>query len=240
MSGHSKWSKVKHQKAVTDAVKGKAFTKLSYQIMLSVKEGGGGDPASNFKLRLAIDKAKAMNMPKDNIERAIDKGVSAGKEGGMMQAVFEGFGPGGVGIIIDTTTDNNKRTVSELKNILERHGGSLATTGAVSHGFSFVGYLSVSKEGKSFDDILLIALDAGAQDAVDSPEEVDIFTNHSDLHKIKEVLLKNGLKVGESELVYKPNLLISVDKSLTEKIEELLTLLEDRDDVQAVYANYTY
>lgn len=238
MSGHSKWSKVKHQKETTDAVKGKIFTKMSSHIMMAVKEGGGGDPASNFRLRLAIEKAKSANMPKENIERAVDKAVKAGSEGGMEEHLYEAFGPGGIGIIIQATTDNKQRTVAEIKNTLERNGGVLATSGAVSHLFNYVGYIGVKKNDKTFDQIMEIALTVGAIDLSDEGEMVDIYTNHNDLHKIKEELIKKGLTVAEDELIYKALSPMSIeDPKEKEKVEELLQILEERDDVQAVFAN---
>ncbi|OGG15573.1 hypothetical protein A3D77_02655 [Candidatus Gottesmanbacteria bacterium RIFCSPHIGHO2_02_FULL_39_11] len=238
MSGHSKWSKVKHQKETTDAVKGKIFTKMSSAIMIAVKEGGGGDPNSNFRLRLAIEKAKSHNMPKENIERAIEKAVKAGSEGGMEQHVYEAFAPGGVGIIIEATTDNKQRTVSEIKNTLERHGGVLASSGSVSHLFDYVGFIEVTKTGKTFDQIMEIALDAGAIDLSDQEKAVDIYTSHDHLHKIKEELVKKGLTVTESELIYKAVSIVSIENpNQMKKTEELLQILEERDDVAAVFAN---
>ncbi|MBI4991336.1 YebC/PmpR family DNA-binding transcriptional regulator [Candidatus Gottesmanbacteria bacterium] len=239
MSGHSKWSKVKHQKETTDAAKGKVFTKFANAITIAVGEGGSPDPNFNFKLRLAIDKARSYNMPKENIERAIER-ARGGEEGGTLQeAVYEAFAPGGVGVIIEAATNNKQRTVSELKNILERGGGVLAASGSVSHFFKYVGLITVAKDKKSFDEIMEAAINAGATDISDAGEYVEIFTEPSSLHKIKEALIAFGLSVSSSELDYHPITTIPIEKKETAaQILKLLSAIEDMDDVQKVYANF--
>jgi YebC/PmpR family DNA-binding regulatory protein len=239
MSGHSKWSKIKHQKGVTDVVKGKIFTKLANAIIVSVKQGGGiTDPEMNYKLRLAIEKAKAMNVPKENIERAIEKGKGTGPGQEMHEVIYEAYGPKGVGIIIEATTNNKQRTVADIKNLLDKGGGVLAASGAVSYLFDLVGMLEVSKNGKTYDEIMEIALNSEAEDLSDNGNFVDIYTNHSDLHKVKEKISKL-LDVSSFELVYRPKNLVRIsEKADADKILKLLSVLEENEDVQKVHANF--
>ncbi len=240
MSGHSKWSKVKHQKQVTDQAKGKIFTKMTMAIIVAVKEGGGvTDPNSNFRLRLAIEKARSVNMPKENIERAIEKGKGTSSGQNLQQVVYEAFGPDGVGIIIEAATDNKQRTVANIKNVLERGGGVLATSGAVSHQFQLVGLINIKKNGKSFDDILTIALEVGAIDIEDSQDSVEVFTKPVDLHKIKEQLEKKGFTITSFELYYKPKTVVPIkDAQTSAQLLKLLSNLEEIDDVLKVSANF--
>lgn len=239
MSGHSKWSTIKHQKETTDAVRGKIFTKLANAIIIAVKQGGGSDPQSNFKLRLMIEKARELNMPKDNIERAIERAAGKIEGAGITEAIYEAFGPGGVGIIIETASDNKQRTVAELKNILERGGGVLATTGAVSHFFQLVGLVTVTLGTKSSDQIMQAALDVGAIDLEESPNLVEIYTNPKDLHEIKMAMEKKGIPVSSFELFYRPTTTVPINDSQTaSSILKLLSSLEEMEDVQKVFANF--
>lgn len=239
MSGHSKWSKVKHQKEATDAVKGKIFTKLANAIIIAVKHGGGvTDPDDNIKLRLAVEKAKHANMPKDKIDRAIERGSGKGSEETLEEAVYEGFGPAGVGIMIQTATNNRQRTVADLKNILERHSGRLATSGSVAHLFQNVGQVHVVKGNNTYDEVMEKAIEAGAIDLEDAGDTVEIYTQHSNLHQVKEALAKNGLVVSSFELIYRPNITIPIsDRNIAKKILDLKRSIEDMDDVQSVYVN---
>lgn len=240
MSGHSKWSKVKHQKEATDAVKGKVFTKLANAIIVAVRESSGvTDPEANFKLRLAIERARSFNMPKENIMRAVEKGKGIGGAGQLTQTVYEAFGPKGVGIIIEATTDNKLRTVAEIKNILERGGGVLATTGAVAHFFQLTGLIHITKENKTFDEIMEAAINSGAIDLEDTDETVEIYTNPADLHIIKEKLIKNGFCVSSFELFYRPKNTIPIDnREDSKKVLDLLAALEEIEDVQKVSSNF--
>jgi YebC/PmpR family DNA-binding regulatory protein len=239
MSGHSKWSTIKHQKEATDAVRGKIFTKLANAIIIAVKQGEGSDPQSNFKLRLMIEKARELNMPKDNIERAIERAKGKIEGAGITEAIYEAFGPGGVGIIIETASDNKQRTVAELKNILERGGGVLATTGAVSHFFQLVGLITVTPVTKSSDQIMQAALDTGAIDLEESPNLVEIYTNPKDLHEIKMTMEKKGIPVSSFELFYRPTTTVPINDSQTaSSILKLLSSLEEMEDVQKVFANF--
>jgi len=238
MSGHSKWSKVKHQKGVTDAIKGKIFTKMANAIAISVRESGNADPETNFKLRLAIEKARSMNMPKSNIDRAIARGSGEDDGARFETVVYEAFAPEGVGMIVEAATDNKQRTVSILKNTLDRHGGTLAAQGAVSHLFRYVGFIEVDKSGKSFDSLMDIALNVGAEDIQDAGTSVDIYTKPTDLHKVKESLVKEGITVTDAELIYQPIAWMSItDPNKVSRLQNLLETIEDLDDVQKVFAN---
>ena len=236
MSGHSKWSKVKHQKAVTDSAKGKVFTKMASAIIIAVKEGGGSDPSSNFKLRLAIEKARSFNMPKENIERAIERALKSGSEGNLYTVTYEAMGPNGVGFIIEAATDNKQRTVSEVKNILERGGGVLTTPGSVSHLFTQLGQITV--EGGNSDKIMEVALETGALDMEESEGQIHIFTNPKDVHRVKDSLEKHGFGINAAELIFHPVTTIPITtKVQADKIHALFTALSDADDVAKVFVN---
>lgn len=238
MSGHSKWAQIKRAKGANDAKRGQAFTKLANAITLAVKQGGGvTDPSSNFKLRLCIEKARSINMPKDNIERAI-KRASAKEAGNVEEVVYEGFAPGGVGLIVEATTDNKLRTGPEIKNSLEKNGGTLAAQGAVSYQFEQKGLITVSKNGKTVDDIFLLAADSGAEDIEEVGDEVFVYTKPEDLAKVREAL-SQPLTVVDAELTRKPKITVPVtDEESARKIMSLVERLEELDDVQKVYANF--
>lgn len=239
MSGHSKWSTIKRQKGTADAKRGVAFTKISNQITMSVREGGSGDVDSNFKLRLAVEKAREVNMPKDNIARAIEKGL--GKNGGaaLEGAVYEGFGPHGVAVVVETITDNRTRTGADLRNAFDKNGGTLGSTGTVSYMFRRVGEIAVSKEGQTADSVFEKALEAGADDIEEAEEAFLVYTSPENLHKIKDVLTQSGLTIASAELIYKPNkeTLASLDEAKHAEVETFLEKIEDMDDVQNVFVN---
>ena len=239
MSGHSKWSKVKHQKATTDVVKGQAFTRASRAITMAVREGGGTtDPETNFKLRLAIEKAKEVNMPKENIKHAIDRAAGAGS-GDLIETLYEGFGPYGVAIIISSVTDNRQRTVSAVKNILERHGGTLAAPGAVTYLFSHVGVITIPKSSHTYEEIMEKAIDAGASDIVETDDVYEIFTSSADLSKAKEHLEQVGMAIDRADLVYRTQTPVAVAPGTLSAVVSLVIAIEELDDVQAVYTNIT-
>lgn len=239
MSGHSKWSTIKRQKGTADAKRGVAFTKISNQITMSVREGGSGDVDSNFKLRLAVEKAREVNMPKDNIARAIEKGL--GKNGGaaLESAVYEGFGPHGVAVVVETITDNRTRTGADLRNAFDKNGGTLGSTGTVSYMFRRVGEIAVSKPGQTVDSVFEKALEAGADDIEEAEEAFLVYTSPENLHKIKDVLTQGGLTVTSAELIYKPNkeTLANLDEAKHSEVETFLEKIEDMDDVQNVFVN---
>lgn len=242
MSGHSKWSQIKRQKGAADIKRGQMFTKVGRAISLAVKEGGGStDPDTNFKLRLAIEKAREINMPKDNIKRAIDRG--AGKEEGgaaLEQMMYEGYAPFGIAVLIESVTDNRQRTAAELKHILERSGGHLANPGSVAYLFKKQGLMTVSKTDLTADEVLEKVLEAGASDLEEQPDgEYEIYTEAGKLHEVKEKLAGFGFQIDAAELVCKPTTLISIDdKTKAEKVINVMEALEGLDDVQKVYANF--
>ncbi len=237
MSGHSKWSKVKHQKATTDAAKSQAFTKASRAITIAVREGGGiGDPEKNYHLRLALEKAREANMPKDTIERAISRGLAG--EGSMIESViYEGYGPGGIALVIEAATDNRARTVAEVKHVLEQAGGSLASEGAVNFLFTRMGEITVPVTAGSVDRIMEIAIDSGADDVKTGKNVYKLYTTMAMLAKVKAKLIAAGIPVASSNLVFKPVVAVAVKEGVTEKIHSLASLLESLEDVQHVYTN---
>ena len=237
MSGHSKWSTIKRQKGANDAKRGALFTKLSKAVTIAVIAGGGvADPAQNFRLRLAVEAARAGNMPKENIERAIEK--AAGKSGASLEEVlYEGFGPGGVGIIVKAATDNKNRTTSEVQNAFNKNGGNMGAMGSVSYQFKKMGQLVVEKNSLSFDDVFLEAADAGAEDVEDAETQAYVYTQPGDLAKVRDTLSSKGIVVKEMELVWKPTMTSEVDDETGEKVMNILEKLEDLDDVQKTYSN---
>lgn len=239
MSGHSKWSQIKRQKGIVDTKRGAVFTKLAKAITIAVSQGGGVvDPNSNFRLRLAIDRARIYNMPKENIERAISR-AKAKDASEMEETLYEGFGPGGIAIMVEAVTDNKLRTTSEVKNVIEKNGGTLGIPGSVSYQFQQKGLITVAKNGKTLDDIFMIAEDAGAEDIEDADSIVLVYTSPQDLKKIKDELIRSGLEVKEAELIRKPTNFIEVqDKNLAEKIISFMDKVEDMDDVQKIYSNF--
>lgn len=237
MSGHSKWSQIKRQKGTADAKRGQAFTKFANAITLSVKQGGGiGDPSQNFKLRLMIEKARSINMPKENIERAIKR--AEGKQAETFESVVcEGFAPGRVGIIVEAATDNKMRTVPEIKNIFDKNGGTMTNSGSVSYLFTQKGLIT-AKKTQSLDDIFLLAADSGAEDVEDADEEVLIYTKPEELAKVKDKLSET-LTITDAELVRKPAITVRVeDKKTADKILALVDKLESLDEVQNVFSNF--
>ena len=240
MSGHSKWSTIKRQKGAADAKRGQIFTKMANAVTIAVREGGGGDPVSNFKLRLAIDQARAVNMPKENIQRAIDRGLGKAGAGGQLEIVtYEGYGPGKTALIIEATTDNKNRTTAEVKSLLERNGGTFATLGAVSWLFSDEGVITVLKNGKTFDEIFDFAVETGAEDVEEAGDIVLVYTKPAELEAVKKTLVEQGLNVGGAELTKKPSATVAIrDIETAKKVLSLMEKLEGLDDVQKVYANF--
>ena len=236
MSGHSKWSKVKHQKAVTDLARGQAFTKAAHAITVAVREGGGADPESNFRLRLAIDKARAVNMPKENIASAIERGRS-GVAAGIEQIIYEGYGPGGVAVMVEVTTDNLQRTVAAIKNIFERAGGSLGSPGAVSFLFKRAGVITVPKQKITLDELLAAAIESGAEDVTPQEDMFEIYTQPENLSRVKQKLEEMGITLDNTALIWRPTTSVAPEAAKRVATERLLVALEDLDDVQAVYAN---
>ena len=238
MSGHSKWSTIKRQKGVTDAKRSQAFTKMANAITIAVREGGG-DPASNFKLRLAIDSARAVNTPNVNIQRAIDRGLGKGGAAAIETVVYEGYGPSKVAIIVEAATDNKNRTTPEIRGTIEKNGGVFASPCAVSWMFSDVGMITVVKDNKSLDDVFEAAVEAGADDVEDSGESVEVYTKPHDVEKVKNALAEKGFTIQGAELFKKPTTTVLIsEKAQAEKVLAFVEKLEDLDDVQKVYSNF--
>ncbi len=237
MSGHSKWSKVKHQKAVTDAVKGQAFTKASRAVSIAVREGGGiTDPEKNFRLRLALELARAVNMPKDNIERAIAK-VAGGEGAAIESLLYEAYGPGGVALLISAATDNRQRTVSQVKNIVEKAGGNMASPGSVSFLFAKSGILTVHKEGRTLDRMLELGIVAGADDVTETEDVFEMYSDAARLHAVREALLGQGISIDNTQIIMKATMPIDPESNMRERAEALTQQLEELEDVQHVYTN---
>ncbi len=231
MSGHSKWSTIKRQKNANDSKRANLFTKLANAIAIAAREGGASSD-HNFALRLMIDKAKASNMPAQNIEKAIKRGMGRAEDGAKIEeVVLEGFGPGGVAILLKTLTDNRNRTLTEVKTILNRHGGKLAGGGAVSYQFSLRGLLTI--EPKDFEELFAISAKEGALDVIDDEEAHVVQTEPKDLMKVKRAIEQAGMKVLEVELSFEPLQTVKAGQGMT----ELLEALEDQPEVVATYTN---
>ena len=231
MSGHSKWATTKRQKAVVDAKRGALFTKIGNQIAIAAR--AGTDPAMNPSLAMVLDKARHANMPKANIERAIaraaDKSAAA-----LIEEVYEAYGPGGVGIVIEVATDNKNRTMPEVRHTLDKTGGRMADPGSVMFQFTRKGVIEISEKG---EDALMAALEAGAEDATEEDEGIVIYTVASDLMRVRKALIDAGLTVTSAELQYVPNNYVPVEGDNAEKLEKLLGAIDDLDDVTNVYTN---
>ncbi len=237
MSGHSKWSTIKRQKGAADVKRGATFTKIGNAITIAVKQGGGvGDPDQNPKLRLAVEMARANNMPKENIARAIARATAKG-EGELTELTYEGFAPGGVSVMVEAITDNANRTTPAIKSLFNKSGANFAQPGSVSYQFEQTGEITVSKNGKSIDEIFLSAAELGANDVEDREEEALVYANVSDLSRVKDGLIGSGFEVLGAEISRKPKATVSVDSEQKEKIITFLSALEDMDDVQKVYSN---
>jgi YebC/PmpR family DNA-binding regulatory protein len=239
MSGHSKWSQIKRQKASADVKRGQLFSKLANAITIATKEGGGGDPQTNFKLRMVLEQAKAVNMPKENIQRAIDRGLGKGGARAILEEVlYEGFGPGGVAIIAEVATDNRNRANSEIKKVLELAGGRLAGPNSVLWGFEKKGMITV-KSDKSFDEIFMAAAEVGAEDVEEAGNVFEIYTKLEDLEKVKKNLTDRGFEVVSSELTLKPTDIVKItDPGQAQKVLALMDKLDELEFVQKVYSNF--
>lgn len=240
MSGHSKWATIKHKKAATDAKKGKEFTRAAAMITIAAKQGGG-DPKMNFALRLAIDKAKAVNVPLANIERAIKRGT--GELGGAApeELTYEGYGQAGVAILVEAMTDNRNRTAAEVRSTFTKHGGSMAESGAVSYLFEKKGQISIQVKGQklSRDEVELFIIDSGADDFEETDEEFTVYTKMNSFQVVKESLESNGVVIESAELSLIPKTEVKItDEAIAAKIMKLVDSLEDIEDVTNVYANF--
>lgn len=236
MAGHSKWANIKHKKARQDAKRGKVFTKLIREITVAAKLGGG-DPADNPRLRLAMDKALAQNMPKDTIERAIERGAGAGDDSNVEELTYEGYASGGVAVLVEAMTDNRNRTVAEVRHAFSKHGGNLGTDGSVAYLFTRQGVISFAP-GTDEEQVMEAALEAGAED-VDSEEDgsITVITPWEMLGDVNAALVAAGLEPADAEVTMVPSTYVPCDEALSESVMKLIDALEDLDDVQNVYSN---
>ncbi|OQB05884.1 MAG: putative transcriptional regulatory protein YebC [bacterium ADurb.Bin212] len=238
MSGHSKWATTKHKKALVDAKRGKIFTKMAKLITIAARDGGG-DPSSNPSLRTAIDNAKSVSLPKENIERAIQRGAGGGDSAKIEEIIYEAYGPGGMALIIECLTDNKNRTVAEVKAILNKLGGSFATAGSVSYLFSKKGeiFIDGGKNSKSADELEEAIINSGADDFEQDESNYIVYTSQQNLHMVKKALEDTGIVVESAELTYIANTYNELDPNKKESAEKLLDTLDDLDDVNKVYTN---
>lgn len=236
MSGHNKWSTIKHKKGAADAKRGKIFTKIIKEITVAAKLGGG-DPAGNPRLRSAVDKAKAENMPKDNIERAIKKGTGELEGVNYEEIVYEGYGPGGVAVLVECMTDNRNRTVSDVRSTFTKCNGNMGETGCVSWMFDQKGLIVVGKDA-DFEKLFEVALEAGAEDVTDEDEQYEVLADPSMFIEVREALEKAGFAYESAEVTMIPQTMIKLDGKNAENMLKLMDRLEDNDDVQNVYANF--
>lgn len=231
MSGHSKWATTKRQKAVVDAKRGALFTKIGNQIAIAARSGT--DPAMNPSLAMVLEKARLANMPKANIERAIAR-VADKNAAALIEETYEAYGPGGVGIIIEVATDNKNRTMPEVRHTLEKNGGRMADPGSVMFQFTRKGVIFTKAKG---DELMMAALDAGAEDVADEEDGTTIYTVASDLMKVRSALIEAGIETDSAELQYVPNNTAPVDEEASAKVEKILDAIDDLDDVVAVHTN---
>jgi YebC/PmpR family DNA-binding regulatory protein len=236
MSGHSKWATIRRKKGALDAKRGKLFTKLIKELTIAAREGGG-DPAGNPRLRLAVDNAKAANMPADNIERAIKKATGELEGTTISELTYEGYGPGGIALLVEVATDNKNRTVAEVRHLFSKHGGNMGESGSVAWMFEKKGVISLPKQNKSEDDILEIVLNAGAEDLHSEDEFFEIQTDVESFEPVRKALLDNNLSLDNASLQWIAKNTINIAGENAEKMMKLIEGLEDCDDVQNVYSN---
>jgi YebC/PmpR family DNA-binding regulatory protein len=236
MSGHSKWSSIKHQKGVTDARRGQLFTKLTREIIVAVREGGN-NPEANFRLRLAIQKARDNNMPLDNIERAIKRGSGQTEGTNLVEMVLEGYGPSGAAILIKALSDNRNRTLQDVRNIFSRHGGSLGESGCVSWLFDSRGLITVETKELDYEELALQAIDAGAEDVKVENKYIEIYTKPEELEMVRTELEQKNLSIASAELSMVPKTMVELEEKAALQALKLLDKLEDLDEVQHVSSN---
>jgi YebC/PmpR family DNA-binding regulatory protein len=238
MSGHSKWSTIKHKKGAADAKRGKIFTRILKEMTVAARLGGG-DPAGNARLRAAVAEAKASNMPKDNIDRAIKRGTGEIEGLTYEEVTYEGYGPGGVAIIVEALTDNTNRTTPEIRHMFEKAGGNLGTPGSVRFQFEKKGYFAVEKSAVGEDKLMELVLEAGADDLqTDDPEAYEIYTSPENFEPVRQALEKAGIATVEAKLGMIPANYVTLDESKSKQVMKLLENLDDHDDVQNVWSNF--
>jgi YebC/PmpR family DNA-binding regulatory protein len=237
MSGHSKWHSIKHKKAATDAKRGKAFSRINKEITIAARLGGG-DPNFNPRLRLAVEKAKAENMPKDNIERAIKKGTGELEGFNIEEVQYEGYGPGGVAILIDVTTDNRNRTLPEIRHLFSKNGGNMGEAGSVAWMFNKKGYLVIEKSQIGEEELLEIALEAGAEDVSEDGDNWEIFTPLDGFEAVLKAIQARNVPIAVQQIGMIPQSSVKVEGKSAQQMLKLMDALEDHDDVQNVWANF--
>jgi len=238
MSGHSKWSTIKRAKGATDAKRGALFTKVAREISVAARQGGG-DPDANYRLRLAIEKARSVNMPADNIKRTVDKATGGGEAEQYEEIVYEGYGPGGVAVLVETQTDNRNRTAADVRSMFAKSGGQLAGAGAVAWQFQPRGLITVTRDGVDPDEIALAAIDAGAEDVqTEDDEAIEIYTGLAELESVRRALEAVGVTVESAEATMVARQTVELDSGKARQALRLIELLEDLDDVQRVTANF--
>ena len=237
MSGHSKWANIKHKKGKADALRGKITTKISREITIAVRMGGA-DPTGNMKLKLALSKAKANNIPKDSVQRAIQKGAGALEGQSFEEIPYEGYGPAGVAMMVSCLTDNRNRTAADVRHVFSKYGGNLGATGCVGYMFQQKGVFAVSKEtGVAEDDLMMIALEAGAEDIKNEEEGFEIVTTPDAFDDVEKALADAGIEVEMAEITMIPDTMAELSAEDAERVQKMLDVLEDLDDVQDVYHN---
>ncbi|MEO6349311.1 MAG: YebC/PmpR family DNA-binding transcriptional regulator [Candidatus Limnocylindrales bacterium] len=237
MSGHSKWSQIKRQKGANDAKRGAVFTKIAREITIAAREGGG-DPDANYRLRLVMEKARYVNMPADNIKRAIERASGTNAADQFEEIIYEGYGPGGVAILVEAATDNRNRTAADVRSVFTKNGGQLAGTGAVAWQFEPRGVVEVARNGIDPDEIALTAIDAGAEDVDTESDPIAVLTEPGNLESLRTSLEGSGVKVESAEVTMQPKSQIEVDEHVARQNLRLIEALEDHDDVQRVTANF--
>jgi YebC/PmpR family DNA-binding regulatory protein len=235
MAGHSHWSKIKRAKGANDAKRGKIWSKISRKIIIAAKNGG--DPRDNLNLRYTIDEAKAANMPRDTIEKAIKKGTGELGAENYEAATYEGYAPGGVALLIECLTNNSARTAADLRSALEKNGGNLATRGAVAFQFTKQGVITIKSDAVDEDRLMEVALDAGAEDVTNEGEVFEVVTTPTAFHKVKDAIAAASVAVEAAEITQMPNSTVAIDAERAQKLLKLIDLLEDNDDVQSVSHN---
>jgi YebC/PmpR family DNA-binding regulatory protein len=237
MSGHSRWSTIKHKKGAADARRGKLFTRLIKEMTVAARMGGG-DPTGNARLRAAVSEAKANNMPKDTIERAIKRGTGEIEGASYEEVTYEGYGPGGVAIIVEAMTDNTHRTTPEIRHIFEKNGGNLGTPGSVRFQFDRKGYFAIDKKAVDEDKLMEIVLEAGADDLQTNPDAYEVYTTPESFEQVRQALEKNNTPTVEAKIGQIPSMYVKLDEQKAKQAMRLLEMLDEQDDVQNVWSNF--
>jgi len=237
MSGHSKWSTIKRQKGANDAKRGALFTKVAREIIVAAKMGGG-DPDANYRLRLAIDKARAVNMPMDNIKRAVERATGGGEGIEFEEILYEGYGPGGIAVLVETQTDNKNRTAAEVRSVFTKAGGQLAGAGAVAWQFEQRGLIAIPRAGVDPDEVALVAIDAGADDIDTDADPIEVYASPHDLRRVRAGIEAAGVKVESAEIAMIAKNTVDLDASKARQALRLIESLEDLEDTQRVSANF--